>query len=45
MFEVFLSSQFLIYSIYVIYIIEKLLRKWDQSHGIFVMPVCNAKLL
>lgn len=41
MFEVFLSSQFLIYSIYVIYIIEKLLRK---CHGIFVMPVCNARL-
>lgn len=43
MFEViFLSSHFLLYSVYVIYVIEKLLGK---CHGIFVMPTCNAKLL
>lgn len=51
MFEViFLSSHLLIYSVitfpyfsvYVIYITEELLGK---CHGIFITPVCNAKLL
>lgn len=43
MFEViFLSSHFLIYSAYVIYVVKSC---WESATGFFVIPVCNAKLL